>query len=188
MKRTAFSVLLLLPCLLLPAKGGAFFASAGVTLLAPADSRFADLYGKLQVGPELRAGYTLHRGLYVWLGGSFISASGTLPVLEDALRASQMFLTLGGGGEIALGRRLRGDLHGALLLAGFKEKAMGATASKTAPGFEAGAALRFLLSQRFFLDLGLDYAGAWATVRTEAGKVDIVLGGLRLGARAGFRF
>ena len=154
----------------------------------PADSGFKDLYGDVQVSPELKVGYNLYRNFYFWLGGSFVSATGTVPVLEDEIKASQTFLSLGAGWETRRGRRLQGDLFAALLLAGFREKAMGETASKSAPGFEVGAGLRYFLKKKIFLGVAVGYAGAWTTVRTEAGDSDIILGGLRLGGRLGFRF
>jgi hypothetical protein len=188
MKRTSIAVVLLSAALVLPAGGDRFFVSAGAAALLPADSRFADTYGKVQLSPELRAGYNLYRHFYFWLGGGFCTASWTIPVVEEKSAATQAFLSLGAGWETRRTRRLQADLTIALLMAGFREKAMGATASKWAPGFDVRIGLRHFLKQRLFLGMTVGYAGAWTSIRTETGESDIVLGGVRLGGLVGFRF
>ena len=188
MKKIMIVILLLAMSPLLTAREGKFFAGIGAAALFPGDGRFKDLYGTVQVSPELTAGYHLYRNFYLWLGGSFISASGVIPLLEEKIQATQTFISLGAGWETRRGRRLQADLGAALLLAGFREKAMGATASKWAPGFDARAGLRYFLREKLFLAVSLGYAGAWTTTRTEAGTVDIILGGMRLGGQLGLRF
>lgn len=173
---------------LLPAGNDKFFASAGAAAFAPGDKNFKSLYGDVQLSPEIRIGYNLYRHFHFWLGGSFVTATATLPVLGDKVRATQTFLSLGAGWETRRGRRLQGELCAALLMAGFREKGMGATASRWAPGFEAGTALRYFLGKKTFVRLAAGYTGAWTTARTEAGEKDIILGGMRLGAGLGFRW
>ncbi len=188
MMRTSIALLLLSAALLLPAGGDRFFVSAGAAALVSADSHFADTYGRVQLSPELRAGYNLYRHFYFWLGGGFCSAKWTIPVVEDESAATQAFLCLGGGWETRRTRRLQADLTIALLMAGFREKAMGVTESKWAPGFDVRLGLHYYLKRRIFLGLTTGYAGAWTSIRTETGEYDIILGGLRLGGLVGFRF
>jgi len=188
MKKILIMVAILCLCRFLPAAGDRFFASAGPAVMFPGDSRFAEFYGQVQFCPELKAGYNLYKNFYLWLGYSFFSAKGKVPVLEDETKASQNFLTLGAGWETRRGRRLQADLFAALLLAGFKENAMGETASKSALGFEAGAGLHYFLQKRVFLGVSVSYAGAWATARFAEKETDIILGGLRVSGRLGFRF
>ncbi len=173
---------------LLPARGDRFFASAGGAALFPGDKNFKNLYGGALLSPEIKVGYSLYRNFYFWLGGSSVSATATLPVLGDEIKATQTFLSLGAGWETRRGRRLQGEFFAALLLAGFREKAMGDTASKWAPGFEVGTGLRYYLGKKTFAGMAVGYAGAWTTARTEAGEKDIILGGLRVSGRLGFRF
>jgi hypothetical protein len=173
---------------LLPAGSGKFFASAGGAALIPGDKNFKSLYGDVLLSPEIKVGYNLYRNFYFWLGAGFVSATGALPVLGDEIKATQTFLSLGAGWETRQGRHWQGEFFAALLMAGFREKAMGATASKWAPGFEAGTGLRYYLGGKTFVGMAVGYAGAWTTARTEAGEKDIILGGLRLSARVGFRF
>jgi opacity protein-like surface antigen len=173
---------------LLPAGSDKFFASAGAAALVPADNHFNDLYGSVLFSPEIKVGYNLYRNFYFWTGASFASAKGTLPVLGDGIQATQMFFSLGAGWETRRGRRWQGEIFAALLLAGFREKAMGDTASKSAAGLEVGAGLRYYLKKKMFLGLAAAYAGAWTTARTEAGETDIILGGMRLSGRLGFLF
>ncbi len=188
MKKMLIGAVLLTLVLLLPAKADKFFISAGAAALFPGDNSFSEKYGNVQASPEIKAGYNLYRNFYFWLGGSFFSAKYTIPVLEDELKTTQTFLSLGAGWETRSGRRLQANLSAALLLAGFREKGMGETASKSAPGFDVGAGLRYFLRKRVFLELALGYAGAWTTFMTETGERDIILGGLRLAGRLGFRF
>jgi len=188
MKKTVTVILLLSLCSLLPAAGGKFFASAGAALLVPADSNFADLYGKVQWSPEIRLGYNMVRNFYFWIGGSFVSASGTLPVLGDEIKASQAFVSLGAGWETRRMGRLQADVAAALLMAGSRERALGTTVSKWAPGLDVRAGLRYFLKKNIFLGVSLGYAGAWTAVQTASGEKDIILGGLRLGGALGFRF
>jgi len=188
MKKILMSVLFLSLCQFLPAGGERFFASAGVAAVLPGDRDFTDIYGQVQFSPELRAGYNLYKNFYLWLGYSYFSANGTVPILEDKSKASQNFLTLGAGWESRRGRRLQADLFAALLLAGFREKAMGETASKSALGFEVGTGLRYFLREKVFLGMAVSYSGAWATARFAEKETAIILGGLRLSGRLGFRF
>jgi len=184
MKKIVILPLLLALAIVLPAKEQKFFAAIGVAAFQSADAGFKDVYGATQVSPELKLGYHLYRNFYFWLGGSFISASGVIPVVEDAAKASQTLLSLGAGWETRRWGRLQGDLSAALLMAGLQEKAMGTTASKWAPGFDVRAGLNYFLKENIFLGLSLGYAGAWV----EIGKKDIVLGGLRAGILLGLRF
>lgn len=190
MKRTILVMLLIFPCLLAAAGGDKFFASAGASLLVPADGNFSDLYGKTQVCPELRLGYALYRNFYAWLGGGFLAASGRLPVLEDEIKASQTFLSLGLGWETRGKGRLQADVAAGLLMAGLREEAMGTARSKWAPGFDARAGVRYYLNQskKFFLGLSLGYAAAWAEVETGSGLRDVTMGGARLAGLLGIRF
>lgn len=188
MKKITIVILILALSPLLAARDGKLFVAIGASALLPGDARFKELYGSVQASPELMAGYSLYRNFHLWLGGSFISASGAVPVLEDKIRATQAFISLGAGWETRRSRRLQGELRAALLVAGFREKAMGSTASKWAPGFDAGAGVRYFLGEKLFLAVNLGYAGAWTSARTEAGTVDIILGGMRLGGQLGMRF
>jgi len=186
MKKTAILIVILAFVILLPASDGRFFVSAGAGLLVPKDSGFKDFYGQALVGPDLRAGLRLYRGFHALIGVSFFTAKGTIPVLGDEASASQFFLPLGIGWETRSGS-LGVEFHGGLLLAGFREKALGVTASKMAPGFDVGGGLRYFLKRSVFLELAFGYAGAATSVQTEAGEKDIELGGLGLGVRLGFR-
>jgi hypothetical protein len=188
MKKILITAAFLSFCQFLPAAGDRFFASAGAAAMFPGDSRFVDFYGQVQFSPELRAGYNLYKKFYFWLGYSFFTAKGLVPILEDETRASQNFLTLGAGWETRRGRRLQADLFAALLLAGGKEKTMGETFSKSALGFEAGTGLRYFLQKKVFLGVSVSYAGAWTTASFAEKDSDIILGGLRLSGRLGFRF
>lgn len=184
MKKIAIVSMLLALAIVLPAGNSKFSASIGVSAFQSADAGFKNLYGSTQVCPELKLGYNLYRSFYFWLGGGFISATGTIPVLEVEAKASQTFLSLGAGWETRRWHRLQADVCAALLMAGLREKAMDATVNKWAPGFDVRTGLRYFLKETVFLGVNLGYAGAW----TEVEAKDIIIGGLRLGGSLGFRF
>ncbi|MCU0236805.1 MAG: hypothetical protein MUC72_06935 [Acidobacteria bacterium] len=184
MKKIVIVPILLALAIALPAQDGKFFASIGASAFAPADARFKELYGDMQASPELKLGYNLYRHFYFWLGGSFVSATGTIPVLEAEAKASQMFLSFGAGWETRRRGRLQADLCAALLMAGLREEAMDATVSKWAPGFDVRAGLRYFLKKKIFLGLTLGYASASAEIDAK----DVVIGGVRIGGSLGLRF
>ncbi len=188
MKKTAIIIFLLAIGSLLPAYGDSFFLSAGAGLLAPRDTEFKEFYGTTLIGPELRLGLRLYRGFHVLLGVGYFPGSTIIPVIEEKASVSQILVPVGIGWETGRGRRFQGAFHAALLLARFSEKAMGATASKMALGFDVGAGLRYYLKRALYLELAAAYAGAATSVKTEAREVDIELGGLCLGLRLGIRF
>lgn len=188
MKKIAISILVLSMGVLLPGAGKKFSASIGAAAFVSGDSGFKSLYGDVQVSPEIKLSYDLLPHFYLWLGAGFVAASGVIPVVEDGIKATQTFLALGVGWETRRLGRLQADLAAALLMAGTREKAMGVTASKTAPGFDARAGLRYFLRDHLFVGIMLGYAGAWTTVKINDREKDIVLGGLRLGGSVGLRF
>jgi hypothetical protein len=188
MKKFIFLIIFLVFFAALVLGGNKFFVSAGTAAVYPVDKRFKDFYGTVQFSPELKAGYNFFGSFYLWLGYNFFSASYTVPVILAEANVSQHFLALGAGWETRRGRRLQSDFFAALLLAGFKEQAMGETASKLAPGFEVGTSLRYFLQKRIFLGVSASYAAAWTTARFAEKETDIILGGLRLSGRLGFRF
>lgn len=188
MKKITLAILLLALAGMLPGAGDKFSASVGAALFVPGDAGFKDLYGDALFSPEIKLTYDLLPRFYLWLGAGAVSATGSLPALGDEIQAAQTFLSLGAGWETRRMGRLQADLAAALLLAGSREKAMGATSSKWAPGFDARAGIRYFLARKLFLGLTLGYAGAWTAVETGAREKDIILGGLRLGGSLGIRF
>jgi hypothetical protein len=170
--------------------GDKFFISAGAATVFPADNRFRDFYGGVKFNPELKAGYNFSRSFYLWLGYSFFSASYIDPVLLDEANVSQHFLTVGAGWETRRGRRLQSDFFAALVLAGFKEQAMGETVKDSVVGFEMGTGLRYFFKKKVFIGVALSYSEARLTLaETEislGGRR--LLGGLRLIANLGMRF
>lgn len=167
-----------------------FFVSAGAAAVFPADSRFKDFYGRVQVSPELKAGYNFIENFYVWLGYSFFSASYTIPVLLDEADAGQHFLALGAGWETRRGRRLQSDFFVALILAGFREQAMGETVSDSAVGFELGTGLRYFIKKKVFVGASFSYSEARISLSETDSSLGgrRLLGGMRLIANLGIRF
>lgn len=188
MKKIAIAILLLSLGTALAGADRKLAVAIGAGALLPADAEFKEFYGRALFCPELKLSYDLLPHFYFWLAGSSASAKGVLPDLGDEIKASQTFLSLGAGWETKRRGRLQADLGAALLMAGSREKAMGARQSKWSPGFDARAGLRYFVKDAVFIGLTLGYAGAWTSVNTGAREKDIVIGGLRLGGSVGFRF
>lgn len=170
--------------------GDKFFISAGAGAVYPADELFRNLYGRVQFCPELKAGYVFFKNFYLSLGYSFFSARYTVPVLLDEARVNQHSLALGVGWETRRGRRLQSDFFAALILAGFKEQALGETFKTSVIGFELGTGLRYFIKKKVFAGAVFSYSEARATLAgsdTTAGGRRL-LGGLRLLANLGMRF
>ena len=167
-----------------------FFVSAGAAAAVPGNSRYRDFYGTVQFSPELKAGITFFKSLYAWLGCSFFSARYPIPDLVESSRGTQQFLSLGVGWETRRGRRLQSDFFAALVLAGYRETALGATDKGSALGFELGTGLRYFFSKRVFM--GVAFAFSQARVSSpEAGsgpQEGDLLGSLRLVTSLGVRF
>jgi opacity protein-like surface antigen len=190
MKKSVCIVVLIVLFSLRLCAGDKFFVSAGAAAVYPADQRFKDFYGSVQLGPELKAGYHFFENLYVWLGYSSFSASYTVPVLLDQAKASQYCLALGAGWETRRGRRLQSDFFAALILAGFKEQALGETAKGSVLGFELGTGLRYFVRKKVFVGAEFSYSEARAAVTESEIQVagQRLLGGLRLTVDLGIRF
>ncbi len=190
MKKNVIIVGLII-CFSVPAFGGdKFFVSAGAAAVYPVDSSYRDFYGTMQFSPELKAGFNFYKGFYVWLGYSFFASSYTIPVLLDEASGSQHFLALGVGWETRRSRRLQFDFFAALILAAFREKAMGETVSDFTPGLQLGAAARYFIARKIFLGVALSFSGANMTLAETANSLggSRLLGGVRLAANLGLRF
>jgi opacity protein-like surface antigen len=170
--------------------GDKFFISAGATVVFPADESYRDLYGSVQFGPELKAGYNFFENFYLWLGYGSFSASYTIPDLLDEAKVNQHFLALGAGWETRRGRRLQSDFFAALILAGFKEQAMGETVRSSAIGFELGTGLRYFVKKKIYVGAAFSYSEARILLTETENSLGgrRLLGGLRLITNLGIRF
>jgi opacity protein-like surface antigen len=166
-----------------------FFVSAGAAAVFPADNRFKDFYGSVRFSPDLKAGFNFLESFYLWLGYSRFSASYTDPVLNEEANINQHFLAIGIGWETRRGRRLQSDFFAGLILAGFKEQAMGEAVKDSVVGFELGTGLRYFIKKKVFVGGAFSYSEASASLaETEislGGKR--LLGGMRLIANLGIR-
>jgi hypothetical protein len=188
MKQTAIAFLLVSLACGLAAADRKFTVALGAGVLLPIDAGFRELYGSALFCPELRLSVELMPRFCAWLAGSSASATGVLPELGDEIKASQTFLSLGAGWETRRKGRLQAEAGAAFLMANSREKAMGARASRWAPGFDARAGLRYFFKDAVFIGLNVGFAGAWTAVDTGESEKDIVIGGIRLGASLGYRF
>jgi hypothetical protein len=188
MKQTAIAFLLVSLACGLAAADRRITVAIGAGALLPIDADFKEIYGSALFCPELKLSYELLPRFCVWLAGSSAAATGVLPELGDEIKASQTFLSLGAGWETKRRGRLQAEAGAALLMANSREKAMGARASRWAPGFDARAGLRYFLKDAMFVGLNLGFAGAWTSVDTGESDKDIVIGGMRAGVALGFRF
>jgi TM2 domain-containing membrane protein YozV len=190
MRKTAFIAVWIVFLSVLSFGADRFFVSAGAAGVFPVDSGYRDFYGTLQLSPELKAGYSFFKRFYVWLGYSFFASSYTEPDLLEKANGSQHFLALGAGWETRRSRRLQFDFFAALIVAAFREKALGETVKDSAPGLHLGAGARYFVSGKIFVGAAVSFSNARVTVVESENTVGglRLLGGVRLAANLGLRF
>lgn len=153
-------------------------------ILLPGDSAYRDIYGKTAFLPELKAGLALSGSLYLWAGYGLVSKKGETAVLKSEAKSTQHFISAGAGTRGAISDKLEWMAEAGLLIAAYREEAMGATATGSAWGGVAGAGLAWRLGEALFLTAEAGYL--FSSDKVE-GKT-IKPGGFKAGLGLGVRF
>lgn len=161
-----------------------FMISVSGNYLNPSDSGFKDVYGNSVYYPELKAGYKLYKGVYIWGGYGFFSKKGTTTELEQEAKSTQHFFSFGIGHDGKIVEKLGYKAELGLFSANYKEEAMGeeVTGSSIGYGIETGILYRFWSS--FLIKISAGYLSA--SDRVE--EVEIKLGGFKAGIGVEARF
>jgi hypothetical protein len=184
MRKTLFvSVMVFVLCAFV-FSGEKFMVSATGNYLNPSDSGFKDVYGNSVYYPEIKAGYILFGGFYVWGGYGFFSKEGTTTELEQRAKSSQHFLSFGFGycGKFSEKFGYKAELG--LFNADYKEEAMGEQVTGNSIGFGIEAGILYRVLSSLFFKISAGYLSASDKVE----DVEIKLGGFKAGIGVEARF
>ncbi|MBM3296222.1 MAG: porin family protein [Candidatus Aminicenantes bacterium] len=154
------------------------------SVLSPGDAGYKDIYGKSVFLPELKAGLALSGPLYIWAGYGLVSKKGETAVLKYEAKSTQHFISGGAGYRGAISDKLEWMAEAGLLVAAYREEAMGVTVTGSALGVVAGAGLGWRLGEKLFLAAEAGYL--FSSDKVE-GKT-IKPGGFKAGLGLGIRF
>jgi len=164
--------------------GERFMISVSGNYLLPSDTNFKDIYEKGLFYPELKAGFKVFKGLYLWAGYGFFSATGTTPVLKLEAKSSQKFLSGGAGYMIDIFKKFDFKVEVGLFHVSYTEESMGDKLSDFAIGYRIDGGMIFNLARIFFVEISLGYLTASDTIE----NFSIKLGGFRTGIGLGIKF
>jgi hypothetical protein len=174
--------LLLLAAPLLPADKALYLQARGA-LFFPADQAFRDIYGGGPVwGGEFGAAITSN--VTLWAGVDYYSKNGRLVYTGE--ETSLRIVPLGAGLKVGIDitPTLRPTLAVGLGYFQYQERNSLGTVEKGDLGFIARAGLAYDLSETFFIAL----EGTFTACTVKPLRIEASLGGLQVGAGAGFRF
>jgi hypothetical protein len=185
--RKAAIILLLISVTVLPvAAEKSWRLELAMTGMIPNDAGFRNVYGQTLLAPRLELGYTLTADLGIWAGFSLLSKDGTGPLSELPSRSTQQYLSLGVFYLVEISDRLALRLAAGPMLGWYKEEAGGFSASGSAIGFDANAALDWSLSGAFNIAVLLGYESVSAT--NDEFASNFTLGGIWAGIGVAMRF
>ena len=184
MRKIMFVSLMILVLCVCGLSGEKFMVSVVGNYLHPSDSGYKDIYGSSVYYPELKAGYKVYKGFFIWAGYGFFSKKGTTTELEQEAKSTQQYLLFGIGYDGKLSGRFRYKAELGLLNANYKEEAFGEEVKDNSIGFGVETGILYEISSSFFIKISVGYLGASDKVE----DVEIKLGGLKAGIGLEARF
>ncbi len=148
------------------------------------DSRHKEVYSSGNIYPEIKAGLKVYRDFYVWGRYGFLSANGKTPILEETTKINYFHVSIGGGYQGNISKRLDYLVKLGLLYVNYRETAMGEEVSGSSVGFMLGGGVIFNISKVFFTEVSLDYLFA----NDELEDITLKLGGIKAGIGFGIRY
>jgi hypothetical protein len=172
----------------LPGSDRFFLSLAADGILSP-DSGFKEVYGKIQLSPDVKLGWEPFRGVILWTGYGLAIATGTILQLKEETKSTQHFLSAGIGLQARLFSNASWLVYAGWCEILYHEESMGLSFSDSVFGFSEGSDIRFFLGKKYFVSVSVSYIHASATARPpQSEAVKIKPGGLRLGGGIGFIF
>lgn len=156
-------------------------ADAAWNIMASADNRLANAYGRWHMLPELRLAVRVQSQWFAWVSASMCAFSATLPIVERQVDGSQRFLALGAARELKLGRRTYLFLALGPQMTWIEEKSQLDIAEKSQLGFLVRIDLEWRHHSGFFIFLTAGYGGA----SLQWSERDVRSGGARVGGGLG---
>ncbi len=163
---------------------GKFMVSVSGNYLVPSDSGYKDVYGDSVFYPELKAGYRVHKGFYVFAGYGFFTKKGTTLEFGQKSESTQNFLSLGIGYEGSISDRFGYKVELGLLHAKYREEAMGEEVSGSSTGFGGEVGFLYRIHSSIFAKAFAGYLRASDRIQDVA----IELGGFKAGLGLVFGF
>lgn len=164
--------------------GEKFMVSVAGNYLTPSDSGYKDVYGSSVLLPEIKAGYKLYKGFFIWAGYGFFSKKGTTTELEQEAKSTQHFLSFGIGYDGKISKRFGYKAELGLLNASYKEEAFGEKVTDNSIGFGIETGILYRIWSGIFIKISAGYLSASDTVE----DVKIKLGGFKAGIGLEARF
>jgi hypothetical protein len=164
--------------------GEKFMVSVAGNYLNPSDSGYKDVYGSSVLLPEIKAGYKLYKGFYIWAGYGFFSKEGTTTELKQEAKSTQHFLSFGIGYDGKISKKFGYKAELGLLNASYKEEAFGEKVTDNSIGFGIETGILYRIWSGIFIKISAGYLSASDTVE----DVKIKLGGFKAGIGLEARF
>ena len=166
-----------------------FFLNLTANGVLPFDSGYKDLYGKIQLSPEVKLGWEPFKGVFLWTGYGLAYGKGIIPMLEDETKCTQHLLSAGIGLRIRLSDRIDWTVYAGWCDIFYREESMGLSFADSVFGITDGSDIRVYLRRKCFVSLSVSYIYAKTFAHpTQSESVQIKPGGLRFGAGIGFTF
>lgn len=184
MKKTLLLIVIMFLILTGVASGENIFFTASANYLIPSDKDFKDIYGSGVFYPEIKAGYDVFEGFYIWAGYGFLSAAGTTTLLAEEAKSSQNYISFGFGYQGRISERVGYKIETGTSYVTYREEAMGLEVSGSAMGYRLDGGINFDVLKNVFLEINAGYIAASDSVD----NLSVKLGGFKAGVGMGVRF
>lgn len=176
-KISLFIVLVSILSVKLKAQEEKFKVSLAGNLIISSDPDFEEIYGKWNFCPEIKLSFKMYKAIFLWAGYSFLSDTGTVPVLEEEAKSKQSFISFGAGYYGKVVNNLAYKAEVGLFYASYEEEAMEIKENGSAIGFRVEGALLYPVIKNLFVEATLGYMFG----TDEINDLSIKLGGLKAG-------
>lgn len=166
------------------AEDGKFMVTLTGNLLVSSDTDFKEIYGSGNFCPEIKAAYKISGDFYLWTGYSFLSITGTIPVIEEEAKSKQSFLSIGTGyyGKVINDLAYKAEIG--IFHISYREEAMETEVNGSAIGFRIEGALHYPVIKNLFAEATLGYMYA----SDKINDISVKLGGLKTGIALTIKF
>lgn len=165
---------------------GGFSVSFTGNYLTPADEGYKDVYGSGKFFPELKLGYKVFNGIYLWTGFGLLSATGETLELKLEAKSNQNFMSFGVGYNKDFSPKFGSKIEVGAVYISYKEESMETEVTGSAFGFRIDAGFVYNITRTFFTEVVGGYISAGDKV--EEYDADLKLGGFKAGVGIGVRF
>jgi hypothetical protein len=163
---------------------GKFAFSVAGNYLIPSDSGYKDIYGNSVFYPELKTGYSVYKGFYIFAAYGFFTKKGKTLAFDQSAESIQHFLSFGIGHAGTISDRVEYKAEFGLLHASYREESMGEKVTGSSLGFCVEAGILYRIHSVLFGKISIGYLRASDSIEDVA----IELGGFKTGIGLEIRF